>query len=88
MSILIKGMEMPKNCMDCPLYESKYHYHGCHAVPKSFTDMDMWNFVGDRPSWCPLIEIPDMYIDISKAFMTELANKVCRKEGEDGRVYQ
>ena len=20
--------------------------------------MDMWNFVGDRPSWCPLIELP------------------------------
>lgn len=58
MSILIKGMEMPKSCSECPLFESKYHYHGCHAVPKSFNDMDMWNFVGDRPSWCPLIELP------------------------------
>lgn len=58
MSILIKGMQMPKNCTDCPLFESKYHYHGCHAVPQSFNDMDMWNFVGDRPSWCPLIEVP------------------------------
>lgn len=58
MSILIKGMEMPKNCVDCPLFEDKYHFHGCHAVPKSFDDMDMWDFVGDRPSWCPLIEVP------------------------------
>lgn len=58
MSLLIKGMAMPKNCMDCPLFESKYHFHGCHAVPKSFKDIDMWNFVGDRPSWCPLVELP------------------------------
>lgn len=58
MSILIKGMVMPKSCTDCPLFESKYHYHGCHAVPKSFNDIDMWNFVGDRPTWCPLIELP------------------------------
>lgn len=58
MNILIKGMAMPKNCVDCPLFESKYHFHGCHAVPKSFNDMDMWNFVGDRPSWCPLVELP------------------------------
>lgn len=59
MSILIKGMEMPKNCYDCPLFESIYHLHGCHAVPKSFDDMDMWNFVGDdRPLWCPLVSVP------------------------------
>ena len=59
MSILIKGMEMPKNCYDCPLFESIYHLHGCHAVPKSFDDMDMWNFTGDdRPLWCPLVSVP------------------------------
>lgn len=58
MSILIRGLKMPKNCVDCPLFESKYHFHGCHAVPQSFNDMDMWNFVGDRPSWCPLTEVP------------------------------
>lgn len=59
MSILIKGMKMPKSCMNCPLFESKYHFHGCHAKPESFSDMDMWNFfVGDRPSWCPLFEVP------------------------------
>lgn len=58
MGIIIKGMAMPKNCTDCLLFESTYHLHGCHAVPKSFEDMDMWNFVGDRPSWCPLIEVP------------------------------
>ena len=59
MSILIKGIQMPKSCMDCPLFESLYHFHGCHAKPESFNDRDMWNFfVGDRPTWCPLVEVP------------------------------
>ncbi len=59
MSILITGMKMPKNCVDCPLFESLYHFHGCHAKPESFNDRDMWTFaVGDRPSWCPLVEVP------------------------------
>lgn len=58
MSVLIMGMKMPKSCMDCPLFESLYHFHGCHAKPESFNDRDMWNFaVGDRPSWCPLVEV-------------------------------
>lgn len=59
MHILIKDMKMPKNCHECPLFESKYHCHGCHAVPKSFYDIDMWEFVSNyRPSWCPLVELP------------------------------
>jgi len=58
MSILIKGMKMPKNCNGCPLFESKYHFHGCLAKPESINNMDMWNFVDDRPTWCPLIEVP------------------------------
>ena len=57
MSILIKNMAMPKNCGECPLFESKYHYHGCHAKPESFSLMNMWDFVGERPEWCPLTEI-------------------------------
>lgn len=65
MSFLIKGLQMPKNCIDCPLFESLYHFHGCHARPESFSDRDMWNFaVGDRPSWCPLVEVPTPHGDL------------------------
>ena len=62
MSVLIKGMEMPQNCNGCPLFESKYHFHGCLAKPKSINNMDMWNFVDDRPTWCPLIEVEEEII--------------------------
>ena len=82
MSILIK-MEMPKNCNDCPLFESIYHYHGCLAKPESINNMDMWDFeVGSRPSWCPLIELPPhgdlidrdaLNIDISQSVRFSIA---------------
>ena len=79
MSILIKGMDMPKNCEECRFDAGGY----CTAKSINFLD---WSNVDDqpKPSWCPLIEIPDVYIDMSKAFMTELANKVCIKGEEDG----
>jgi len=49
MSILIKGMEMPKNCEECPL--SLYQHSPCW---KNGGVMDWEN----RPNWCPLISIP------------------------------
>lgn len=77
MSVLVKSMNMPKNCMDCPLFESLYHFHGCHAKPESFNDRDMWNFaVGDRPSWCPLVEIqPHGRLIDAKALTKDLGNR-------------
>lgn len=78
MSVLVRDMKIPKNCMDCPLFESLYHYHGCHAKPESFNDRNMWNFaVSDRPSWCPLAEVPAPHgrlIDVD-AFSEEMKKR-------------
>ena len=53
MSILIKGMNMPKNCDECRFDAGGY----CLAKSLNFLD---WCEVNDRPrpSWCPLVEIP------------------------------
>ena len=51
MSILIKGMEMPKNCMECPLYNGV----GCKATNRMFA---MFYNVAIRRDDCPLIELP------------------------------
>ena len=52
MSILIKGMEMPKNCIDCPCYYPEYYecniVHNCNPI--SHND--------PIPQYCPLIEVP------------------------------
>lgn len=51
MSIIIKGMNMPSSCMECPLYNG----HGCTATNTMFSNMTN---VAVRTKECPLIEIP------------------------------
>ena len=49
MGVYIKGMEMPKNCIDCA-----FGWNGwCHRInSRAFVEVDM------RRHDCPLIEIP------------------------------
>ena len=60
MSVLVRGMEMPKNCRECN-FCNELNFEGylwfdfyCRAKDKSF-DLDKNK---DKPDWCPLIEIP------------------------------
>ena len=51
MSVIIKGIEMPKNCDECPCY---YETEGawrneCEVFGKEHTASET------RPEWCPLI---------------------------------
>ena len=59
MSILIKGMEMPKNCADCPL---NYDQMACGVTGTGWwsDSMVLLNFdsAKERLQDCPLIEIP------------------------------
>ena len=63
MSILIKGMAMPKNCIYCPMahWNKLDEITGCEIViGKKYIDKDdkdYW-YGSDIPSWCPLVEIP------------------------------
>lgn len=50
MSILIKGMEMPKNCLSCPLQGGTAD---CRLTQKTYN----WGLT-ERPSDCPLAPIP------------------------------
>ena len=53
MSILIQGMEMPKNCKSCPLRYSSIGYAWCDITGESLAlEIDM------RDDTCPLIELP------------------------------
>ena len=57
MSILIKDMEMPVSCLNCPL-ETDYGTCG-HFNNKNYAQYPT-NY-HDRPNWCPLIYIPDKF---------------------------
>lgn len=53
MSVLIKGMKMPKTCMDCPFADGEY----------GWCDVD--NSIGmcndERSKDCPLVALPDKH---------------------------
>lgn len=58
MSILIKGMEMPKNCMSCPFPSVgvDWYYCYCPGVDGKAYDFEQSNTVPDD---CPLVALPD-----------------------------
>jgi len=49
-SILIKGMEMPKSCLSCPLQGGTAD---CRLTQKTYN----WG-LSERPSDCPLVPVP------------------------------
>jgi hypothetical protein len=48
--IAVKGMEMPENCMDCPLFDGEYGT--CNIIGKTKADA-----TEERAENCPLVEI-------------------------------
>ena len=62
MSVLIKGMEMPKNCDVCPLIAETDDFHVCYIneqfIPWEWIDEHSAEQRHPKPSWCPLVEIP------------------------------
>ena len=56
MSILIHGMEMPKNCSECAFIHSSWGLDYYCAVAKEYEES---NFIySQRMSSCPLTELP------------------------------
>ena len=51
MSVIVRGMEMPNGCEQCCFNG----YTKCRRMPIGFEEYPL---VGERPDWCPLIEIP------------------------------
>ena len=73
MSVMIKGMEIPSGCYDCPILQSS---DGCFDFECPFNSYLLWHNAEDviryRPDSCPLVEVPtphgrlidaDAYID-------------------------
>ena len=56
MSILIKGMKMPKSCADCFAEQCIGSDFGCGVI--GFEDGNTTCFTKDRRKDCPLVEVP------------------------------
>ena len=65
MSVLIKGMRMPENCIKCPM-----QFGGmCYVMPAEVDEGRVAPTVEEawkqgKPDWCPLIEIPESHGDL------------------------
>lgn len=55
MSLLIYGLDMPKNCADCPILQTGSLEHYCPLAKESMWSIDTES---GRHNNCPLSEIP------------------------------
>lgn len=55
MTVLIRGMEMPKNCLECFAHDGEYAFCQLYSngIPSRY-DIDLL----DKPEWCELVELP------------------------------
>ena len=59
MSILIKGIKMPKGCAVCPYCDRHWSKPKCHAKSAKGRYMSQKLFIDSRrQDWCPLVEVP------------------------------
>ena len=59
MSVLIRGMKMPKECRECYLLEY-YEYLGetqCSVTRRMLAEREKPILFDGRPGWCPLVEV-------------------------------
>ena len=56
MSVIVKNMEMPKRCFECPCLGEMFGYFVCLITTKDLRAEHGINI--SRPDWCPLVELP------------------------------
>lgn len=72
MSVLIKGLKMPKCCDECPML---YEYRFC-ALTDDHASCIEWKTEEKRMPNCPLIELPDHGDLIDRDKVREKAHKL------------
>ena len=58
MSVLVKGMEMPSSCSMCPMAHRNYRLEAEETQLACYAKGEWVSDDGERPVWCPLIELP------------------------------
>ena len=65
MSIIVKGMEIPKNCIECVMQAGGF----CFVMPPEIEDERVAKTPAEavergKPEWCPLVELPEKHGDL------------------------
>ena len=83
MSVIVKGMKMPKDCPMCPMShwtKASDEFTGCDVVSGKRYEMSKSKEYREsvtRPGWCPLVELPKNHGSLIDADELE---KKCRLE--------
>jgi hypothetical protein len=57
MSVFVKGMDMPRNCADCPCGDAQDGW--CYVHNEVLERMENgYPSTETRPDWCPLVDVP------------------------------
>ena len=59
MSVLVKGMEMPKGCISCPLQRAGVCYVVNEWIMKSTDGTIVKRGENERAEWCPLVYVEE-----------------------------
>ena len=82
--ILIKNMEMPKNCRSCPLIYETSREFTCWQIMKKWPIKEAEH----RQEGCPLVALPEHGDLIDRdELLTDLADRMCVDDMLDG-IYQ
>ena len=79
MSVLIKGMEMPKRCEKCPFCIVNRHDRGDDSLCR-LINKEVFTFMRSLPQDCPLIPVPPHGDLIDK---DATMNAILEERGED-----
>lgn len=59
MSILVKGMEMPKSCFECVCKHKFFSDMRCYEFPDfEFDGTEKFPHLEDRSLYCPIVHVP------------------------------
>jgi len=90
MNIIVKNMQMPKDCRECRMME--YHERTgktwCKPADGLLADTYRPIMYDGRPDWCPLVEIPEKHgrlVDADKlmAIFSDRLERVAERYGID-----
>ena len=68
MSVMIRGMKMPKTCLECPLQFGGWCYAAPPEIDERVAETVDKAEEQKKPNWCQLVELPDTHgglIDVS-----------------------
>lgn len=71
MSVILKGMEMPDECMNCEFGVYGFNFSHCELKDHGRIISQKCIDNGTRPDWCPLVEIPEGARLIDKRIVKE-----------------